>query len=89
MQRHTTHTLADLIAECDEVRAIAMSYEREYKDRNGNVKSCAAPDGRTALAATELKAKLLGYLGKDSALTPEQARAELKRLGFKVVRQPA
>lgn len=79
--------LESLLSECDEVRKLAIGKIRTYKDRNGEEHSYDDPDLRSALVATELKAKLLGLL-KDSKqtdpnqLSDAQVRAELERRGY-------
>ncbi len=74
----------DLLAEVEQVRTAALEYVREYADREGNVHQSLQPDFRCALSATELKAKLLGYLGDGRTMSLDQLRTELDRLGFRL-----
>lgn len=77
-------SVLDLVGQALEVREKALAYIRTYWDKDGNENSSDMPDFRAALAATELAAKLLGYLGTGQNMGMEQARAELDRMGWKL-----
>ena len=82
--RARTWTREEMLEEAEDIRVKALEHKRTYMNRDGDVHESHMPEFRAALAAVELKCKLLGILGDGKNMTLEQLKAELDRAGYEL-----
>ncbi len=86
VKKKGARTLEGLLDETDEILQMAKTFQKEYMNRNGDVKSCLQPDFNACLRAIALKSELLGFRGKDSVLNDAQIERELSKLSLKLTK---